>query len=47
MTTATLIRHSFDAAKDAGRPAFKVKDLGEAEFGRKENRLAEIGRAHV
>ncbi len=41
MTTATLIRHAFDAAKDAGRPPFKVKDLGEAEFGRKEIRLAE------
>ncbi|MSR02613.1 MAG: adenosylhomocysteinase [Gemmatimonadetes bacterium] len=41
MTTATLVRHPFDAAKDAGRPPFKVKDLGEAEFGRKEIRLAE------
>ncbi len=41
MTTATLVRHSFDAAKDTGRPPFKVKDLGEAEFGRKEIRLAE------
>ncbi len=41
MTTATLVRHPFDAAKDTGRPPFKVKDLGEAEFGRKEIRLAE------
>ncbi len=41
MTTATLARHPFDAATDAGRPPFKVKDLGEAEFGRKEMRLAE------
>ena len=41
MTTATLARHPFDAATDAGRPPFKVKDLGEAEFGRKEIRLAE------
>ena len=41
MTTATLARHPFDAATDASRPPFKVKDLGEAEFGRKEIRLAE------
>ncbi len=41
MTTATLVRHPFDASKDAGRPPFKVKDLAEAEFGRKEIRLAE------
>ena len=41
MTTATLARHPFDAATEAGRPPFKVKALGEAEFGRKEIRLAE------
>ncbi|MEO8681029.1 MAG: adenosylhomocysteinase, partial [Vicinamibacterales bacterium] len=33
--------HAFDAARKAGREAFKVKDLGLAEFGRKEIRLAE------
>jgi adenosylhomocysteinase len=33
--------HAFDAAKKAGRPAFKVADLALAEFGRKEIRLAE------
>jgi adenosylhomocysteinase len=33
--------HPFAAAREAGRPPFKVKDLGLAEFGRKELRLAE------
>jgi adenosylhomocysteinase len=33
--------HTFDAAVKAGRVPFKVKDLGLAEFGRKEIRLAE------
>ena len=33
--------HAFDAAAKAGRPAYKVADLGLAEWGRKEIRLAE------
>jgi len=33
--------HAFEAARRAGRPPYKVKDLGLAEFGRKEIRLAE------
>jgi adenosylhomocysteinase len=33
--------HAFEAAKAAGRPAFKVADLNLAEWGRKELRLAE------
>ena len=33
--------HPFTAATQAGRVPFKVKDLAEAEFGRKEIRLAE------
>ena len=33
--------HPFDASKQAGRPGFKVADLSQAEFGRKEIRLAE------
>ncbi len=33
--------HAYDAAKAAGRVPYKVADLGEAEFGRKELRLAE------
>ncbi len=41
MATTALDLHPFDAAKTAGRPPFKVRDLGEAEFGRKEIRLAE------
>ena len=42
MATATLdTTHAFDAAIAAGRPAFKVADLAEAELGRKEIRLAE------
>ena len=34
-------QHPFEAAKAAGRPAFKVADLALAELGRKEIRLAE------
>jgi adenosylhomocysteinase len=41
MPTATEKLHPFAAAKNAGREPFKVKDLAEAEFGRKEIRLAE------
>jgi adenosylhomocysteinase len=41
VTTATLSRHPFDLAADAGRVPFKVRDLAEADFGRKEIRLAE------
>ena len=33
--------HAFEAARKAGREPYKVKDLGLAEFGRKEIRLAE------
>ncbi len=33
--------HPFDLARQAGREPFKVADLGQAEFGRKEIRLAE------
>ena len=33
--------HSFAAARDAGRDPYKVADLSQAEFGRKEIRLAE------
>ena len=41
---ATVIekkQHAFDAAKAAGRVPYKVADLSQAEFGRKEMRLAE------
>jgi len=41
MATATEKMHPFVAAKTAGREPFKVKDLSQAEFGRKEIRLAE------
>ena len=41
MTTAVQEMHAFDAARKAGREPYKVKDLGLAEFGRKEIRLAE------
>src|SRR5471032_1163658 len=41
MATATEKMHPFAAAKVAGREPFKVKNLAEAEFGRKEIRLAE------
>ncbi|UCE03144.1 MAG: adenosylhomocysteinase, partial [Candidatus Latescibacterota bacterium] len=33
--------HAFEAAKQAGRLPYKVKDLALAEWGRKEIRLAE------
>ena len=39
---ATLeITHQFDAARAAGRPPFKVRDLGQSTLGRAEIRLAE------
>jgi len=41
MPTAVRELHSFDEAVKAGRSPFKVKDLQQAEFGRKEIRLAE------
>src|SRR3954452_4583920 len=41
MATAVEKMHPYEAAKAAGREPFKVKDLGLAEFGRKEIRLAE------
>src|SRR3954466_10479582 len=41
MATAVEKLHPFAAAKDAGREPFKVRDLSQAEFGRKEIRLAE------
>ena len=41
MTTATLTEHAFDLATKAGRTPYKVADLGLAEWGRKEMRLAE------
>src|SRR5262245_63767488 len=41
MTTATMTEHAFDQARKAGRQPYKVRDLGLAEWGRKEIRLAE------
>src|SRR5256714_10521950 len=41
MPTVTEKMHPFAAAKAAGREPYKVKNLAEAEFGRKEIRLAE------
>ena len=41
MTVAVEKVHPYDAAVKAGRPPFKVADLGLAEWGRKEIRLAE------
>src|SRR6266446_3095427 len=41
MATAVEKLHPFAAAKAAGREPFKVRDLSQAEFGRKEIRLAE------
>jgi hypothetical protein len=32
--------HAFEAAARAGREPYKVRDLSQAEFGRKEMRLA-------
>jgi adenosylhomocysteinase len=40
MSTTALL-HPFDAARQAGREPFKVKDLSLADFGRNEIRLAE------
>src|SRR5215207_7224266 len=40
-TAAVKEMHAFEAAQKAGRESYKVKDLGLAEFGRKEIRLAE------
>jgi adenosylhomocysteinase len=39
--TVAASTHPFTAAREAGREPFKVKDLGLAEFGRQEIRLAE------
>ncbi len=39
--TAEKLQHPFEAARAAGREPFKVRNLAEAEFGRKEIRLAE------
>src|SRR3954453_10834363 len=41
MATVVEKMHPFAAAKAAGREPFKVRNLAEAEFGRKEMRLAE------
>jgi S-adenosyl-L-homocysteine hydrolase len=41
MATAVSDVHAYEQAKQAGRVPFKVADLGLAEFGRKELRLAE------
>ena len=41
MSTAVREMHAFDAAVKAGREPYKVKDLSQAEFGRKEMNLAE------
>jgi adenosylhomocysteinase len=41
MATVVEKTHPFEASQAAGREPFKVKDLAEAEFGRKEIRLAE------
>jgi adenosylhomocysteinase len=41
MPTVTDKMHPFAAARAAGREPFKVRNLAEADFGRKEMRLAE------
>ncbi|MCX6539847.1 MAG: adenosylhomocysteinase [Acidobacteria bacterium] len=41
MSVAVEKVHPYEASVKAGRPAFKVADLGLAEWGRKEIRLAE------
>ena len=41
MSTATIPTHAYDLARKAGRQPYKVADLGLAEWGRKEMRLAE------
>ncbi len=40
-TTVSPTNHAFDAARDAGRPPFKVADIALTELGRKQIRLAE------
>jgi adenosylhomocysteinase len=40
-STIEAARNPFADAREAGREPFKVRDLGQAEFGRKEIRLAE------
>ncbi|HYW09609.1 MAG TPA: adenosylhomocysteinase [Longimicrobium sp.] len=42
MSALAEMTHPFAAAQEAGREPFKVRDLSEAEFGRKEIRLAEF-----
>src|SRR6195256_1997415 len=39
--SATIASSAFEAARKAGREPYKVKDLSQAEYGRKEMRLAE------
>src|SRR5881628_3785168 len=41
MPAALEITHQFDAARAAGRPPFKVRDVALATLGRSEIRLAE------
>jgi adenosylhomocysteinase len=41
MSTAVAAEHAYDQARKAGRLPYKVADLGLAEWGRKEMRLAE------
>src|SRR6186713_584789 len=41
MSTVVTEMHAFDAAAKMSRPPYKVADLGLAEWGRKEIRLAE------
>src|SRR5499427_3578770 len=41
MATVTEKMHPFAAAKNVGREPYKVADLAQADFGRKEIRLAE------
>jgi len=41
MVTAVSSEHAFDLARKAGRPPYKVADLDQADWGRKEIRLAE------
>ena len=41
MSPTVAVEHAFDLARRAGRPPYKVADLGLADWGRKEIRLAE------
>ena len=41
MSAVADVTSPFETAREAGREPFKVRDLSEAEFGRKEIRLAE------